>query len=94
MYGMHFGYQFWEEDYWDLLAKGPLSNNRKTEELSREIFEQFWSLCLEQVPTACFEKGPAHPEHCLAHLIHPREFPGYEENADLFIKKMEKPNVW
>ena len=88
MYGKHFGYQFWEQEYQAILVGQP------SESVRREIYEQFWSLCLDQVPTVCFEKGPAHPELCLAHLIHPRQFPSYEEVADLYLKVMEKPNAW
>lgn len=90
VYGHHFGYQFWQEEYKSILAN-PLSTDMS---LGIEVSEQFWSLCLEQVPTACFEEGPADPKRCLSKLIHPREFPAYEVTSDLFQKYMAKPNAW
>lgn len=94
MYGRHLGYQRWEEDYRDLMAKGITSSDRKTEELKKTLREQFWPKCLEQIPTACFERVPAHPGRCLAHLIHPRQFPAFGETADIYMQRMVKPNGW
>ena len=93
MYGRHFGYQFWrtyyEQTKTDLLDEAGIGLK-----VGHEIDEQFWPLCLEQVPTACFEEGPADPKRCLSKLIHPREFPAYEVTSDLFQKYMAKPNAW
>lgn len=90
LYGHHFGYQFWQEEYKSILAR-PQSTDMR---LSNEVAEQFWPLCLEQVPTACFERGQPDPKRCLSKLIHPREFPSYEVTSDLFQKYMAKPNAW
>ena len=90
MYGRHFGYQFWPAYYEWLKNK----SEGGAQKLRHELQEQFWPLCLEQVPTACFEEGPADPKRCLSKLIHPREFPAYEVTSDLFQKYMAKPNAW
>lgn len=93
MYGRHFGYQFWHA-YYEPLHVNPLEVDGIGIKMMYEIYEQFWPLCLEQVPTACFEEGPADPRRCLSKLIHPREFPAYEVTSDLFQKYMAKPNAW
>lgn len=93
MYGLHFGYQFWPA-YYEPLKDNPLEVADVGIKIMREVHEQFWSLCLERVPTACFEKGPADPERCLSKLIHPREFPAYDVAADIYQEFMVKPNAW
>lgn len=94
MYGLHFGYPVWEEEYWDMLTTGHVVYIQTHEMRRKRIREEFWPKCLRHVPTACFERGPPHPKHCLADLIHPRRFPAFREVADLYIKAMEKPNGW
>lgn len=93
MYGRHFGYQFWRT-YYEQTKTDLLDEAKVGLKIAHEIREQFWPLCLEHVPTACFEEGPADPKRCLSKLIHPREFPAYEVTSDLFQKLMAKPNAW
>lgn len=92
LYGPHFGFQFWKEYYKSILEDSDDLLGTKTN-LNNKVTDEFWSLCLQQVPTACFEQGPADPQRCLSKLIHPRNFPNLEVTSDLF-QGVLKPNGW
>lgn len=89
VYALHFGFQFWEQDYQSSVANPPQIDRK----FNHELTEQFWSLCLQQIPTACFEKGEVDRQRCLPELIHPRDFPNYELTSDLF-QQVLKPKSW
>ena len=93
MYSHHFGYTYWRK-YYEPLKANPLTVDVPGSKLRHEIYEQFWPLCMEQVPIACFEEGPVDAKRCLAKLIHPKDFPDFEVVADLYKKEMTKPNGW
>lgn len=60
-----------------------------------KVDADFWPQCLEKIPTACFEPNEElDPKRCQSKLIHPTQFPYFEETADIYRKRGLKHGGW
>ena len=91
-YGRHYGYQYWQECF-NHLIKDPMDREGRCSALEDRILTEFWPLCLEHIPTACFEKQ-LDQKRCLNKLIHPSRFPHFEEVSDLYRKVGVTGSSW
>ncbi|MDV2079580.1 hypothetical protein [Marinobacter xestospongiae] len=80
----HVGFKYWK-DYYDANASDLSSGEKRkrTDALWRTMREEIWSLCINNIPTACFESGDK-GGRCLEHAITLEELPGYEVVSDIY----------
>lgn len=94
LYGIHFGFQYWEE-FFQLVMEDPLNKQGRDIEFYRRVEADFWPQCLEKIPTACFEPDEElDPKRCQSKLIHPTQFPYFDETADIYRKRGLKHGGW
>lgn len=94
LYGIHFGFQYWEK-YYQQRMEDPLDELDRGSALFAKVRENFWPQCLEKLPTACFESNDQlDPKRCQSKLIHPTQFPYFDETADIYRKRGLKHGGW
>lgn len=80
----HYGYKHWEE--WYQISSLDMSEEDRTArrtELTRELREEIWPICIEKIPTECFEAGEIRSE-CTDYAIDIRNLPKYEQVSEIY----------